>query len=107
MGDGTAMVQWTAQWAASICHQCRSGAMGGDARWTAAAITVDGGGMSNGQWQRQWAMVAQWAMGWQSNPNGQSDGSGVMDGTMGGVQLPANEGTKMGAMLGFWLVSEL
>ncbi len=30
-----------------------------------------------------------------------------MDGIMGGGQLPAHEGAKMGAMLGFWSVGEL
>jgi hypothetical protein len=30
-----------------------------------------------------------------------------MDGTIGGGQLPADEGTKMGSMFGFWLVREL
>jgi hypothetical protein len=68
---------------------------------------MDGSGVINGQWQWRWAMAAQWAVGWQSNRDGQSDGSGTIDGTQGGVQLPADEGTKMGAMLGFWLVSEL
>jgi hypothetical protein len=32
---------------------------------------------------------------------GQQWGNGAMDGTMGGGQLPADEGTKMGATLGF------
>jgi hypothetical protein len=61
----------------------------------------------NGWQQRQWATVAQLAVGWQSNCNGQWDCGGVMDGTMGGGQMPVDEGTKMGAMLGFWSVSEL
>jgi hypothetical protein len=30
-----------------------------------------------------------------------------MDGTMGGGWLPVDEGTKIGAMLGVWLVGEL
>jgi hypothetical protein len=51
MGGGTAkksrwvMGQWTAQWAADNCRQCRSGAIGGDIRLTTAVITIDGGGM--------------------------------------------------------------
>ncbi len=46
MDDGTAVARWTAQLAVDDCHQCRSGTIGGDARWNAAAITMDGGGMS-------------------------------------------------------------
>jgi hypothetical protein len=57
IGNETAAAQWMAQWAADDCGQCRSGAMGGNARWTAAAITMDRGGMiamdggsNDGQW---------------------------------------------------------
>ncbi len=47
--------------AADNCHQCKSGEMGGGARWT-AAIMMDGSGviaMDHGsgygqQWQRNW-----------------------------------------------------
>ncbi len=45
MGNGMAVVQLMAQWAVGIFCQCRSGTMGGNARWTAVAITMDGGGM--------------------------------------------------------------
>ncbi len=60
----------------------------------------------NGRQQWQWATVAQWAAGRQSNLNGLWGGGGAMDGTMGGRQLPVDEGTKMGAMLEVfgWLV---
>ena len=61
----------------------------------------------HGWWHWQWATAVQWVVGRQSKRNGQWDGSGAMDGTMGGEQLPADEGTKMGSMLGFWLVGEL
>ncbi len=37
----------------------QSSAVGGDPRWTAAAITMDGGGVIDGQWQRQWATAMQ------------------------------------------------
>jgi hypothetical protein len=59
----------------------------------------------NGWQQRGWGMAAQWAAGWQSNCNGRWDGGGAMDGTMGSRQLPADEGTEMGAMVFGWLVS--
>jgi hypothetical protein len=56
MGDGTAVAHWTALWAADDCPQCRSGAIRGNVRWTAAVITMDGsgviaivGGSSDGQ----------------------------------------------------------
>jgi hypothetical protein len=45
MGDGTVVLQCTAQCVADDCHQCRSNAMGGDVRWMAAGITMDGGGV--------------------------------------------------------------
>ncbi len=48
--------------------------------------------------------TAQWAAGQQSNCNGQQGGGGTVDGTMGGRQLPVDEGKILGAMLGFWLV---
>jgi hypothetical protein len=58
-GDGIAAAQWTAQWVADDCHQRRSGAIGGNARWTAATITMDGdgkiavvGGSGDGQLRR-------------------------------------------------------
>ncbi len=44
IGDGTAVAWWMAQWAVDDHHQCRSNANGGNARWPAAAITMDGGG---------------------------------------------------------------
>jgi hypothetical protein len=44
IGNGMAAAQWTAQSTVDECRQCRSGAMGGYARWTASAITMDGGG---------------------------------------------------------------
>jgi hypothetical protein len=43
IGDGTAVVQWMAQWAADDCRRHRSSAMEGNARWTAAVITMEGG----------------------------------------------------------------
>jgi hypothetical protein len=43
MGNGATVAQWMAQWAADNCCQRRGGAMGGNARWTAAAIRIDGG----------------------------------------------------------------
>jgi hypothetical protein len=56
MGNGIAVTQWTAQWVADNCCQCRSGAMGGITRWLVVAITVDSsskiamdGGSDNGQ----------------------------------------------------------
>ncbi len=49
----------------------------------------------------------EWAVGWQSNRDGQWNSGGAMDGTMGGRQLPADEGTTMRAMLSFLLVGEL
>ncbi len=58
MGNGTAVAQWMAQLAVNDCRQCRSGAMGGNARWMAGAITMDGRGVitmdgsgGDGQWQ--------------------------------------------------------
>jgi hypothetical protein len=45
MGNKPAMAQWMAQLVADNCHQCRSSATGGDARWMAAAITMNGGGV--------------------------------------------------------------
>ncbi len=45
MGNKMAATQWAAQWAADDRCQCRSSAIGGNARWMAAAITMDGGGM--------------------------------------------------------------
>jgi hypothetical protein len=45
LGNGKAVAQWMAQWAAEDCRQCRSGAIGGNARWTSATITLDGGGV--------------------------------------------------------------
>jgi hypothetical protein len=53
------------------------------------------------------AAVMEWAVGWQSNRDGQWNSGGAMDGTMGGRQLPADEGTTMRAMLSFLLVGEL
>ncbi len=57
MGNGTAAARWMAQWAADDCLQGRSGAMGGNTRWMAVAITMDGGSMimmdsssSDGRW---------------------------------------------------------
>ncbi len=32
MGNRMAVAQWTAQWVADDCHQCRSGAIGGNTR---------------------------------------------------------------------------
>jgi hypothetical protein len=68
MGNGTAVVQWTAQWAAKNHHRCRSGAMGGNVRWMVVAITMDSdgmialdGGRGNGQRRR----------------NGQRDGKAI------------------------------
>ncbi len=61
----------------------------------------------DGQQQRQWAMAMQWASGRQSNHGGQWGGGGTMDSTICNGQLPADKGTKMGAMLVFWLVGEL
>jgi hypothetical protein len=59
MGNRMALAQWTAQWAADDCCQCRSGANQGNARWTAAEITMNDSGMimmdgssSNGQQQQ-------------------------------------------------------
>jgi hypothetical protein len=45
MGDRTRAAQLTAQWAADDCRQCKSNAMGGNERWTAAAIMMDSSGM--------------------------------------------------------------
>jgi hypothetical protein len=45
MGDGLAVAQWTAQLRADDCSRCRSGAIGGDTRWMAVAITMDSGGV--------------------------------------------------------------
>jgi hypothetical protein len=58
IGNGTVVVQWMAQWMAGNHHQFRSGSMGGNARWMAVAITMDGGGAiaidgGNGDGQRQ------------------------------------------------------
>jgi hypothetical protein len=98
MGKGTEVAQWTAQWAADICCQCRRGARGGDARWTAVVIIMDGGGKivmdggsGNGQWQRNGQKdgkaitmgdgteVAQWMAQWVAD-----DGRRCRRGTMGG-----------------------
>jgi hypothetical protein len=57
--------------------------------------------------QQQWATAAQWAAGRQSNCDGRWDSGGVIEGTMGGGQSPVDDGTKMGAMLGFGSVGEL
>ncbi len=62
MGNGMVGVQLMAQWVADDCLQCRSSAMGGEARWMAAAIMMDGGGViamdcSSGdgqQWRNGW-----------------------------------------------------
>jgi hypothetical protein len=43
MDNGMAAVQWTAQLASNDCRQHRSSTMGGNTRWTAVAITMDGG----------------------------------------------------------------
>jgi hypothetical protein len=58
MDNGGAVAQWTAQWVADNHHQHRSGAMGGDAKWMEAAVTMDGGGViamdgGSGDGQRQ------------------------------------------------------
>ncbi len=42
MGDGLGAAQWVAQWVADNHCRCRSSTMGGDARWTAVAILMDG-----------------------------------------------------------------
>ncbi len=63
MGNGMAASQWTAQWATANCHQGRSGAMGGDARWRAAAITMHSGGkilVDNGSGNGQWRSNGRW-----------------------------------------------
>ncbi len=44
-GQWDGVVQWTTQWAADDCRRRRSGAMGGNLRWTAAAIMMDDGGV--------------------------------------------------------------
>ncbi len=59
------------------------------------------------RWQRRWATAAQWATGRRRDRDGQWDSDGVMDSKMGSGQSRADEGTKMGAMFGFWLVGEL
>jgi hypothetical protein len=76
---------------------------------------MDGSGNHDGRrWQdcdgwrqQQLAITAQWATGRQSNCNGQWDSSGAMDGTMGRRRSPADDGTKMRAMLGIWSVGVL
>ncbi len=45
MGDGMAVAQWMAQWAADDRRACRSGTMGGDARWMAAVTMMDSSGV--------------------------------------------------------------
>jgi hypothetical protein len=45
MGNKLAVAQETAQWVADDCRQCRSRAIGGNVRWTGAAIRMDSGGM--------------------------------------------------------------
>ncbi len=64
IGNRTAVAQWMAQLAVDNCCLCRSGAMGGNVRWTAMAITMDSGseitmdsGSGNGQ---QWRHNGQW-----------------------------------------------
>ncbi len=57
MGNGTALEQWMAQWVADNGHQLRSDAIGGNARWMAVAIMVDGSGkmaMDSGSGDEQW-----------------------------------------------------
>jgi hypothetical protein len=61
IGNGMAVVQWTAQWAADNHCQCRSGAIRGEARWMAATIRMDGG--SEIRWIVAAAMVNDGAMG--------------------------------------------
>jgi hypothetical protein len=39
------MARWTAQWGADDCRQCRSSSIGGNARWMAAVIMMDVGGV--------------------------------------------------------------
>jgi hypothetical protein len=43
MGEGMAVARWMAHLAADDRRQCRSSTMGGDGRWKAVAITIDGG----------------------------------------------------------------
>jgi hypothetical protein len=45
IGNGMAVAHRMAQWAADDCRQCRSNAIGGNARWAAAVITMDCGGV--------------------------------------------------------------
>ncbi len=105
MGNGTEATQWTAQWAVDDCHQRRSGTIGGNTRWKAAAITMDSssviamdGGSGDGQW---------WCNGRQDNKAfAMGIGMAVVRGTAQWV-ADTDEGTKMGAMLGFLLVAEL
>jgi hypothetical protein len=71
MGNGMVAAQWMAQWDVDDCLQSRSSAMGGDARWMAEAIMMDGGGViamdtSSGDGQRQ--------------QNGQLDGKAIVIG---------------------------
>jgi hypothetical protein len=99
MGNWTVAVQWMAQWVADNCHQCKSGAMGGNTRWTAAAITMDGsskiamdGSSGDGQrWHNGWqdsrvtvmgdgTAVAQWMAQWAAE-----DCRRHKSGAMGGV----------------------
>jgi hypothetical protein len=71
MGDGMAVAQLTAKWAVDDHCQCRSGAMRGNTRWTAAAIRMDSGRMitmDGGSGNRQWRR------------NGRQDGGAI---TMG------------------------
>jgi hypothetical protein len=85
IGDGTAVALWMAQWVADDCPQHRSGAMGGNVRWTEVVIMMDSGGkiaMDGGSNNlHQWC---QWAAGCQSNCDGQWECGSAIDGIMSG-----------------------
>ncbi len=63
--------------------------MRGNARWTAAAVMMDGGGEIAMDVSSSNSVAAQWAAGRQSNCDGQWDGSDVMDGRHNGQQTIA------------------
>ncbi len=69
MGGGMAVARWTAQWAADDRHQCRGSAIGGNARWMVATITMDGSSVI--------AMDVGSGDGQRLQRNGQQDGGAI------------------------------
>jgi hypothetical protein len=82
-----------AQWVADNYRQCRSGAMGGNAIWTVAAIRMDGGGVI--------AMDGDSGDGQQCQGNGWKNGEAIAMGYETVVARDHLHQCKSGAM-GVW-----